>query len=154
MKLTAGLFSLSVLAASTLAAQTNPTPVCTVKLSSDSVKVGAKFKAVVTVKFADGFHGYQNPPTDEFQVPVTIIAGDKVFKVSKVTYPKGKPYTMEGDKKANLVYANSTNFTVDCVAPKQAGTYEIKLEVKYQQCTNRDCYPPSSVFVTAKVKVQ
>lgn len=147
------LVAVSALFVSALAAQGGPAPKASFKLNKVAAKPGDIMKATVVVTFADGYHGYQNPPSDEFQKGVSVAIVGKAFKLAPVKYPAGVDYKMDGEAKPYKIYKGSVSIPVEFTTPKKPGTYELKFEVSYQQCTDRDCYPPSTVYVVSKVKV-
>ncbi|HTQ10393.1 MAG TPA: hypothetical protein VMI31_10005, partial [Fimbriimonadaceae bacterium] len=53
-----------------------------------TAKAGSTVKGIVEVTFADGMHGYQNPPTEDYMIPVKLTVDTKGFSL-KPTYPKG-----------------------------------------------------------------
>jgi DsbC/DsbD-like thiol-disulfide interchange protein len=108
----------------------------------------------LNVQFADGYHGYQNPPSDEYQLPVKVTGAKSPVRVVKVAYPAGVDFKMEGEKKFSKVYSGKVAFPVTLKAPAKAGTYKLELKLEAQQCTDRECYPPVTVshWVTVTVK--
>jgi len=118
-----------------------------------TVVAGSAVSTTVTITFAEGFHGYQNPPSDPYQVPVSVTVPDKRFLVYGVKYPKGEPFFMEGDDKPTMAYLGATRLPITFKAPAKPGKYTVPFEVKYQQCTNRDCYAPQTVNLTASIEV-
>ena len=153
MKRVLGLVAVSALFVSAIAFQGGPAPKASVKLTKQASKPGETLKATVMLTFADGYHGYQNPPSDEFQKPVSVAIVGKDFKLTPVKYPVGSDYKMEGEAKPYKIYKGAVSIPIEFLAPKKAGTYDLKLEISYQQCTDRDCYPPSTVKTSLKVKV-
>jgi len=134
-------------------AQMNPAPVVTLKVSTLSVAAGKPIQAVLTVKFADGLHGYQNPPSDPSLIPVSVKSGDKAFSVVTINYPKGTPTKVGGmDKPVNL-YQGTIQIPVILKAPTKLGKASLKLTFSYQQCNESACFPPGSVSVDGSVTV-
>lgn len=110
-------------------------------------------KGVVTIQFADGWHGYQNPPTKDYQLPVTLKA-DKALML-KVAYPLGVAKMSMGEETA--LYEGKVEFPFTFKAPMKLGKHTIKLTVSYQQCDENSCLPPSTVelkgiYTVAKAK--
>jgi hypothetical protein len=77
-------------------AQGDTAPKVSLSATSPKVYAGKPFKAILTVTFAEGLHGYQNPPTDPTLIPVTVKLADKIFKLVTVSYPKGVPASVGG----------------------------------------------------------
>lgn len=125
-------------------------PSAKAKMDTASVKVGKLAKGKVTLSFADGWHGYQNPPSSEYQIPVKVESVTKDVKV-KVTYPKGIVIDSMGEKTA--VYQGSVDIPFEFTAAKKPGDYKIKLKVSYQQCNDQTCLPPGNIVLEVPVKV-
>jgi hypothetical protein len=116
----------------------------TVKLSLPPKVVShAAFDAKLTVTFSAGLHGYQNPPSDQYSIPVVVklLKGDA--KLVKVEYPKGADLLMAGESKPAKVYSGSVTIPVHLVAGTKTG--DLVFSVDYQQCTESNCFPPSAV---------
>jgi len=141
----------AILLASMAFAQEIP-PQVSVKVSAASA--GKPLAVTVTIQFEEGLHGYQNPPSDPFENPVKISVTEKRFKLLKVTYPKGVSMTQEGSTKSSLVYMGKVDFPLQIQLPKKPGKYTIPLNVAYQQCSDRTCYPPSSASVKVQVTIK
>jgi DsbC/DsbD-like thiol-disulfide interchange protein len=114
---------------------------------------GGDFKAIVTVSFAPGLHAYQNPPSEDYMIPLTVEAVGKDFILRKVEYPKGVDAAVGGDTKAVRVYNGTISVPVTLTAPRKAGEHTLRLKVGYQQCTDTTCYPPADETVSLKVRV-
>lgn len=128
-------------------------PTVTLKAAAGSVTAGKAFSAVLTITFPDGLHGYQNPPTDPSLIPLAVTAGDKVFKLVKVAYPKGTPTKVAGEDKPINVYSGTIKVPVTLQAPTKLGKAVIKLSVGYQECNEQSCFPPGSVVAQVPVTV-
>ena len=146
------LLLIAGLAFASISAAQNVAPTVAVKLDKKPIVAGSPFTATVVVKFAEGLHGYQNPPTDKFQIPVEVKGADGTL-VTKVVYPKGTLKKTAGDTVPSAVYEGEVSFEVTITAPKKPGDAKIKLVFNYQQCTSDNCYPPDKVSVTVPVKV-
>src|SRR5579862_9218957 len=99
----ATLTALFVLVACLVFAQGNTPPVIKVTLPKEA-KPGTKVQGTIEVTFADGLHGYQNPPTDQYQIPVTLTLEAKGYALGKIAYPKGAMITTGGDTKPSALY--------------------------------------------------
>ncbi len=144
--------SLALLLLSLLAfAQSNTPP--TIKLSfPKQAKAGATVMGVVEVSFAEGLHGYQNPPSGEYQIPVAVSV-NKQFKLVKAAYPKGIAKATGGDPTPAAVYEGTIRIPVTVKVPAKPGQSEMKISLNYQQCNASSCFPPSTVSSTVKLKV-
>jgi DsbC/DsbD-like thiol-disulfide interchange protein len=150
MKRIAILFGL--LAASLSFAQA-PEPTLTVSAPPKQVAAGAKITLTVTVTFAPGLHGYQNPPAQEFEIPVTVKIDGKEFKVVKIAYPAGVEAKIGGSDKATRAYEGEIKIPITLTAPTKVGAKNLKVMLGYQQCNESTCFPPVEVSTTVKVNV-
>jgi DsbC/DsbD-like thiol-disulfide interchange protein len=126
-------------------------PTVSLKVATASVVANKPVQAVLTVTFPEGLHAYQNPASDPTLIPITVKAGDKVFKVLKVNYPKGTPASVGGESKPVNVYEGTIMIPVTLQAPTKLGKSTINLSLGYQECNAQACFPPGTV--SAKVAV-
>jgi DsbC/DsbD-like thiol-disulfide interchange protein len=118
------------------------------------VKVGAPgstLKGKMIVTFAPGWHGYQNPPTNDYEIPLKIETKAPGF-VLKVNYPKGEMKEFAGSKTA--MYEGTVELPFVLKLPKKPGAVGIKFDVIYQQCNSSSCLPPESLFVTERLTIK
>lgn len=122
------------------------------KVVTPKVRPGAEVKANVVVRFGPHLHAYQNPPTEDWMIPLKIegVAGTKI---KKATYPKGQMKQVGGLDKPAAVYSDAVTVALVLEAPKKSGKATFKIEVKYQQCDEQNCFPPSQVPASALVTV-
>lgn len=145
------LFLIASVAA--LACAQAPAPEVTLSAPPKAVAAGSKVKLTVTVTFADGLHGYQNPPKQEFEIPVTVKIDGKDFKLAKATYPPGEDATVGGGTTPTKTYAGTIKIPIEVTVPKTVGSKSFKVLVSYQQCNEQACFPPDTVTVATKVNV-
>lgn len=150
MKRIATLFALLVCS---LAFGQAPTPTVSVSAPPKQVAAGAKLTLTVTLTFADGMHGYQNPPAQEYEIPVTVKIDGKEFKVVKVAYPAGVDAKIGGSDKPTKSYEGVVKIPITLTAPTKIGSKNLKVIVGYQQCDETTCFPPGEVSTTVKVNV-
>jgi hypothetical protein len=116
-----------------------------------AVVAHAPFVAKLSITFATGLHGYQNPPSDPYTIPVKIKLASGDVKVIKVVYPAGTDLSMAGDPKPAKVYSGSVVVPIKLVAGTHTG--DLVFEVDYQQCTESNCFAPSSIKAKATLRV-
>lgn len=145
---------LSLVAASAMLGQANTPPQVRILIPDEPIYPGAPVKASVEVTFADGLHGYQNPPSQDYQIPVTVSGGSDAPKVRKVWYPSGSLSSVGGETEASFVYNGTVTFPALVHAPHTAGKHEVAIRVRYQQCTDQVCFGPASVTAKATITVQ
>lgn len=144
------IFALSTIAALTMGAPVQESEVIKLSVPKEA-KINTAVTATVTVIIPEGWHAYQNPPTDKFQQPITISSPDKNVVVKSVKYPKG--HMMESFGKQAAVYEGTIKIPVSVVF-KKAGKQNAQLKVLYMQCNDSTCMPPKFVKVTAPITVK
>lgn len=128
----------------------------TLKVTPPSAPVapGSKTTLQVVVTFGDRLHGYQNPPSEDWMIPVTVAVEGSGVRVSRVSYPKGASKVVGGLDTPALVYSGATRIPVEIVAPTKPGVHRLTVRVDYQQCDDQNCYPPGSVTQTVSLTVK
>jgi DsbC/DsbD-like thiol-disulfide interchange protein len=144
-----GLFAL--LAASIAPGPAEDPPTVELKLSGKTAPSGGVLKGKVIVTFAPGWHGYQNPPKNDYEIPLKVDSAAKDLKV-KVSYPKGVLKEFQGSK--SLMYEGVVEIPVVVYLPKKIGPYTVKLDVSYQQCDDSTCLPPGKLSLSEKVTLK
>lgn len=108
-------------------------------------------RGVATVTFAPGLHGYQNPPSQDYMIPVTLASRTEGVPLRSVTYPRGVVKMAGGEEAA--VYSGTIQIRFEFTAPSTPGEKELVLDLGYQQCTDENCYPPENARTTLKYEV-
>lgn len=147
------LASLPFLVAAGAAMAQSAPPTITFKFDKASAAPGATIKGTLTITFADGLHGYQNPPSDQYQIPVKVSVIESGFKLLKATYPKGTDFTMAGEEKPTKVYQGTIKIPVEIKASAKPGTYNVNVKLDYQQCNESSCFPPGEVVAKGTLTV-
>lgn len=134
-------------------AQGDSAPTTSLSVSGAKVYAGKSFTATLSITFAEGLHGYQNPPTDPTLIPVTVKLADKVFKLVSVAYPKGVPASVGGETKPVNVYEGTVKIPIKLIAPAKAGKAVLSVSIGYQQCNAASCFPPGTLAAKTSVVV-
>ena len=149
------LIALLVAAVCGMASAQGPRATATLTIDKPSASAGGTITGHVSVTFPTGYHAYQNPPTDEFQIPVKVqLSKASKFKLVKVAYPKGVPMKVAGDAKPSAVYTDTVSIPVTFKAPAKPGAATITLNFSYQQCNDSSCLPPDNFDLVAKLTVK
>ena len=131
----------------------NVPPKVELKLAKTQAPAGSQIKATVIVTFGPGLHGYQNPPSEDYMIPVVVKVDGKEFKLAKpIVYPKGEDQKM-GSEKPVKAYSGTIQIPVLITAPAKPGSRDLKIVVTYQQCTDQACFQPGEVSATTKLKI-
>ncbi len=132
-----------------------PSATATLTVDKSVVTAGSTVTGKISLTFPEGYHGYQNPPVGEFEIPVKVdLAKTSKFTLVKVNYPKGKPMTLQGETKATAVYLDTIQIPVTFKAPTKPGPGSIELSLNYQECNASTCLPPDTLNLVAKVTVK
>lgn len=121
-----------------------------VKLDAKTAKPSSEVKGSVIITFAPGLHGYQNPPSQSYQIPVAVKA-DKGTTVVRVKYPAGHDEEVGGE--VAKVYSGRTVVPITFKAPAKAGSAKLGVVVEFQQCDATNCYAPDSAKGSATLTV-
>lgn len=138
------------LAISSARTQDNVPPTVTLRLAAQSVPAGSLVPGILTVTFAPGLHAYQNPPSKDFQIPVSVSGPSFLMR----RYPAGQLHVVAGETEASFTYSGMITIPVLLQAPLQPGPARLSLRVRYQQCNDNACFPPGSVTAEAALDVK
>ena len=126
-------------------------PKVSVKLPA-SAKAGQTVSGTVLVTIAGGLHAYQNPPSQDYMIPLSVSVTGAKLKAAK--YPAGKAENMVGEKAPVRVYEGTVRIPVSIVLPKKHGKQQIAFKVHYQECNDKACFPPGDVTAKAAINVR
>lgn len=142
-----------LLAATTLSAlvHAQDPPQVEIKLATTKAKAGSEVKAMVVITFAPGLHGYQNPPSADYQIPVTV-KGEAGTVLSSVKYPSGHEEEVGGE--TARVYSGRTEVAVVVKAPSKPGPAKVSVAVDYQQCDAQNCFAPGTSRASASLTIE
>jgi len=129
----------------------NREPSLSLQILTKVPSAGSTVKGSITIFFAEGLHGYQNPPAMDYQIPVTLQSDTKGI-VIKPAYPKGKEKEFMGEKAA--VYEGKVAIPFTFVAPQKTCKFDIKVKVGYQQCNDSGCFPPTTKILSATLAIR
>ncbi len=136
------IWTLVALASLGAAGSAQDAPRVEVRLDAKSAKPSAEVKGTVVITFAPGLHGYQNPPSKDYQMPVVVKAGAGTTIV-RVKYPAGHEEEVGGE--TAKVYSGRTEVPVTFKAPSKPGKATFSAIVEYQQCNASNCFAPDKV---------
>jgi hypothetical protein len=134
-------------------AQAADPPTVVIKLLKPTGAAGRHIKGEATVTFADGLHGYQNPPSENYMLPVVLKLDAKGFKLAKIVYPKGEMLAIGGETKPAAVYGGTIKIPFVLALPNKAGKYPVAFKLAFQQCNDVACFRPDELVVKTTVTV-
>lgn len=124
-------------------------PLIRFELETSKAAVAEKIRGTVVVTFAEGMHAYQNPPSQDYMIPLEITAGNDRTRLISVDYPRGIEKMAGGEMAA--VYMGEVSIPVVVAATSGAGEQSLALTVSYQQCDDDQCFMPTDQQVTAAI---
>ena len=126
-------------------------PKVAVKLPA-SAKAGQTVQGTVVVTIGSGLHAYQNPPSKDYMIPLSVSVATQGAKLKSAKYPVGKTGVFSGE--SARVYEGTVRIPVSVVLPKKHGKQQISFKVHYQECNQSACFPPGDVVASAPVNVK
>lgn len=129
------------------------------QIAPPTVMVTPGHTAQVTLKFrvADYFHINSHKPLDELLLPTEVkLSPPTEIMVSNVVYPLGHMLSLPFAPDSKLsVYTGDFDVSANVRAAQNmpAGTFRIHGELRFQACSDRQCFPPKSTPVEFDVKV-
>jgi hypothetical protein len=139
-------------------AQSSGGPSVTV-LPPDTVTVKPGKSATVNMSFrvSSGFHINSNKPTQEILIPTTVkLSPPADVLVGKLEYPAGEQLALPFMPEEKLsVYSGTFQVTgvLKTTAAISPGTYRVRGALRYQACSDRQCFPPHTQDFGFDVKV-
>lgn len=131
-------------------------PTGSIALASTKIGIGKPIKGVLTLHLPAGLHGYQNPPADKFENPITLRVIEKGFRLVKVDYPKGRTLRMPGLGKPTKVYEGKIAIPFQLVASRATpigAMTDVNFAVRYQLCSLTNCWPPKQLIIKTPLQV-
>ncbi len=142
---------LLALASVTVVAQAPP-PQIRIEMPSTKLRPQQLAVALVKITFAPGLHGYQNPPSEDYMIPVTVSAAEGM-EVVAIDYPAGHGAKIGGSATEVMTYSGEVTIRVLFRVPKKAGASALSLNVMYQQCNDDSCFPPGNASLRGGITV-
>jgi hypothetical protein len=157
MKCKISLVGLLLIAALSFA-QEGPNNVTFESASPVVVAPGHTAQVTMTFKVGGGYHINSHKPNDELLIPTEVkLSPPTEIMISKVAYPQGQDLNFPFSPDTKLsVYSGEFKVTA-AVRPAQNapnGTFRVHGDLKYQACTDRQCFPPKKIPVHFDVKIQ
>ena len=132
-------------------------PVVSLRFPETAQLVAGEFVEVqISVTLTEGYHLQANPASEAYLVPTRLeLEGSADVTVSKITYPPGKPYRLNGADKDLQTYDGNFEIGVLLKASSVArsGKRILQGRLHYQACDSKTCLPPTSVPLTMRVRV-
>lgn len=124
--------------------------------SIKNARKGGVARGTVVMRIPGGLHVNSYKPRSEYAIPTRVSVVGSGVKAYGVTYPPGKMRKFSFSDDPISVYEGTAYFGFKVSVPKnyRRSTIRVKVNVRYQACTDEVCYAPKtkSVWVTAKVR--
>ncbi len=118
--------------------------------SDETIKVSLK------VSINSPYHINSNKSNDPDLITTSVSVKSGDFKSVGISYPKDKLYKFEFSESEVRVFEG--NITIRCkVKPKKEltdGNYTIPLQLYYQACDDKMCFPPKTVDIDIPVNIK
>jgi hypothetical protein len=122
-----------------------------------TIQPGKSATLSMSFRINSGFHINSNKPTQEILIPTTVKLGPpSEMLVGKLQYPAGEQMALPFMPEEKLsVYSGTFKVTgvlkaTNAVSP---GSYRVRGELRYQACSDRQCFPPHTQGFAFDVKV-
>lgn len=126
-------------------------------LNVDKLPPGGKCEIVLFLDIQEGWHINANPARPDLLIPTKFtLASQTGITLDRVSYPKGKEFTVEGLDEPALVYEKKAIIRGTLSIPATAGQAAfdpIEIKIKYQPCNDRQCLAPKTAKLTGKVPI-
>lgn len=111
---------------------------------------GSIIKGKITITIPEGFHGYQNPPAKDYQIPFALESATPKLKM-QFAYPLGVTKTSMGEESA--LYEGKIVVPFHFTGASKVAAYNVAIKFSYQLCDDSSCFPPVSEVLKATYKV-
>jgi len=130
--------------------------IANLSLSQDIVPIGSETDFTVTLDIKKGYHINSYTPTLDYLIPTTIEF-DKIEGITaeQIKYPSALLKSFDFAEKSILVYEGKIKISgkLKISSDTKIGNYLIKGKVKYQACTDTQCFRPEEISLNAKLNV-
>ncbi len=151
------LFALVLSVGGLALAQEGGPSVSVVSIAPVTVAPGHTAQATMLFRVNGGYHINSHKPNDELLIPTEVKFDlPTEIMVQKVTYPEGQSLTLPFSPDAPLSVYSGDFKVLAAIRPalnSPPGTFRVHGELKYQACSDRQCFPPKKMPIQFDVKV-
>ena len=152
------VFSLAILSISILfcAGVSANSQTITGSIGNGTVARGASAKGSVVLSIPGGLHVNSSRPNSQYAIATNVRVSGQGLKTSTIRYPAGRNRKFSFSENEINVYEGRTVFPFSVTNSSNFGgeSSKVRVEVKYQACTEEVCYPPKTKEVTLTAKVR
>lgn len=122
-------------------------------------KVVAKKGSVVTAKLnvqlRNGYHVNSNTPAEEYLIPLRLTWTPAPLERPEVVYPKPHSEKYEFSDKPLSVFTGDFDLHTKFQVPASAtiGMQMITGKLRFQACSNKECFPPKTIEIKVPVDI-
>lgn len=119
-------------------------------------KRGAVAQASIRISVQNGFHVNSNAPNESYLIPLRLTWTPGPLAAVEVSYPKPRDEKYEFSAKPLSVFTGDFNVIVKFKTPANAaaGPGVLLGKLRYQACSDKECFPPKTVDVKLPYQVQ
>lgn len=123
----------------------------------DKAQRGRTVQAAVVMDIPRGSHVNANRPLGKYAVPTTVkIDAPRGLRVSAVSFPRAvvrQPKFSQGERLAFYEGRAVMRFNVTVPADFPQGVTQLKVNVRFQSCTDEVCFPPATRSLTLPIGI-
>jgi uncharacterized protein YyaL (SSP411 family) len=121
-----------------------------------TVAPGGRFPAAVRLQISPGWHVNSHAPRQSYLIPTSVtLAPEPGFTLEDVRYPQDKSARFDFSEEELSFYDGETFLgpeiaVAESVAP---GDYRLRLQLRYQPCSDRECLAPVEETLDLSIRV-
>jgi DsbC/DsbD-like thiol-disulfide interchange protein len=127
--------------------------------SVDPAAQGSSFQAAIVMEIPGDLHVNSNRPLGKYAIPTSVkINAPRGLKVTPVTYPRARvrSFRFGGATEERLaVYEGRAIMRFNVTVPPnfEQGVARIRVNVRYQSCSDTVCFPPATRELTLPIAI-
>ncbi len=125
-------------------------------VGNGTVSRGRTARASVVMNIPPSLHVNSNVTTSQFIVPTKVTVSGAGVRLGAIRYPRGRKQKFSFADERISVYVGLVAFTFDVKVPLnfKADSISVRVNLRYQACSDTFCYPPVSkrLILTATVR--
>ena len=118
-------------------------------------KKGAAAVAKLNVQLRNGYHVNSNTPAEEYLIPLRLTWTPTPLERPEVSYPKPHSEKYDFSDKPLSVFTGDFDLQTKFHVPATAsiGMQMITGKLRFQACSNKECFPPKTVEIKLAVDI-
>ncbi len=118
---------------------------------------GGTCEIILFLDVQEGWHINANPAQPKNLIPTKFtLTSQTGITLENVTYPKGKPFAIDGFDERAMVYEDKVILRGRLRIPadvKNAAFDPLEIKIRYQPCNDKQCLAPKSAKLTGRVAI-